>query len=85
MNLIQVFSVAMLIALCGLFATRLLPWGKGRGIGRRAIQFLAVAVIAPGIIILRLDNVVDNQVLIAVVSAIFGFTAGLASGGRDEA
>ena len=84
MNLVLVFSAAMLIALIGFFVTRLLPWGQGRGIGRRAVQFLVVAIVASGIFILRLEQIIEDQVFVSLVSAAFGFAAGLAGCWRDE-
>ena len=47
------------------------------GVGVRAIQFAAIVVIAPGIIVLALEGLIDKQVIIALVSATLGYAAGL--------
>lgn len=57
------------LAIVGVIATRLLT---GKGVGVRSIQFMALAAIIPGILLLALKGLLEGE----AVAAIFGATVG---------
>ena len=58
------------IAIVGLFIERRLA---GRGIGVRAIQFIAASTFLPGVIILAINGKIDGATAAALVGAFVGY------------
>lgn len=48
-------------------------WRTQKGLGVRAIQFLAVASFVPGIVILGLEQIIDGSTVAALVGAFVGY------------
>ncbi|WP_340314422.1 hypothetical protein [Rhizorhabdus argentea] len=46
---------------------------SGKGLGVRAIQFLAVATFVPAVIILALEKIIDGSTVAALVGAFVGY------------
>lgn len=67
---IQLVLVATIpLAVAGVIATRILT---KKGVGVRSIQFMAIAAIIPGILVLALRGLLEGE----AVAAIFGATVG---------
>ncbi|MEO0368956.1 MAG: hypothetical protein AAF197_09255 [Pseudomonadota bacterium] len=48
-------------------------WLVGRGIGVRSIQFLGIALLVPGAVILALDGKISSEAAIAILAALAGY------------
>ena len=66
-----------LILVCGIALAPLLllieRFAGDRGIGARAIQFLAVAMLIPAILILALENILDSSTVGTLIGALTGY------------
>jgi hypothetical protein len=63
-------AVTIPVALLAIIGERL--WSK-KGVGVRTIQFAAVAMFVPLILILALEQIVDGSVVSALVGAFVGY------------
>ena len=70
----------MLTAVGGVVWDRFIK--RRRGIGVRVIQFLAVAFLLPGIIILGLEQILGSQAVATLFGTVAGYT--LSGIGKDE-
>ena len=75
-----VMALIMIITLCGVLYER---YKKNKGIGVRVIQFLAIAMLLPAIVILSLEGSLDTQTTATLLGAIVGYV--LSGIGKDEA
>ena len=66
-----VLAATMFVSMTGLIANRLV---SQKGIGQRAIQFAVASAIAPLVGILALAHQLDNEAVVALISAVVGYT-----------
>ena len=80
-TVVEVLAILMsALGICGLLYHRL---KSQRSIGARAIQFAAVVLLIPAILILSLENKLDPQSLGTLIGAIAGILlSGLANSGQ---
>jgi hypothetical protein len=57
-------------AVLGVIATRLL---SGKGVGVRSIQFMAVAAIVPGILLLAIRGLLEGEAVAAILGSTVGY------------
>jgi hypothetical protein len=69
----------MLVGLVGILHNRL---KLDKGIGVRAIQFLAVVEVLPAIVILSLEGILEGQTTGTLLGAVIGYV--LSGIGKDE-
>ena len=74
-----VACVIMLGGTIGIFIERII---QKRGIGIRVIQFLAVVLLAPMILILAIEGILNTQTTATLIGAIIGYI--LSGIGKDE-
>lgn len=65
-----ILASAIPLAVTGVLLQRLI---EGRGIGVRAIQFVAATSISPIIAILALSNIIDGHTVSALFGALIGY------------
>ena len=79
-GIIELLAAGIMVAgLVGIFIERLIT---KRGIGVRVIQFLAVTLIIPAILILSLEGVLEAQASATLLGTIVGYV--LSGIGKDE-
>ena len=79
-EILELLAAAIMVAgLVGIFIERL---KTKRGIGVRVIQFLAVTLIIPVIMILSLEGVLEPQATATLIGTIVGYV--LSGIGKDE-
>ena len=72
-------TLIMVGGIYGIFAERK---RAGRGIGVRIIQFSAVLLVVPAIVILALEGVLESEVVGTLLGAVLGYV--LSGIGKDE-
>lgn len=79
-GIIELLAASIMVAgLIGIFIERLIT---KRGIGVRVIQFLAVTLIIPSILILSLEGILEAQASATLFGTIVGYV--LSGIGKDE-
>ena len=79
-GIIELLVASIMVAgLIGIFIERLIT---KRGIGVRVIQFLAVTLIIPSILILSLEGILEAQASATLFGTIVGYV--LSGIGKDE-
>ncbi len=79
-GIIELLAAGIMVAgLIGIFIERIIT---KRGIGVRVIQFLAVTLIIPAILILSLEGVLEAQASATLFGTIVGYV--LSGIGKDE-
>ncbi len=79
-NIIEIVAcLIMIFGLIGIFYERI---KFQKGIGVRIIQFLAVVLLLPIILILAMEKILDNQTTATLIGAIVGYI--LSGIGKDE-
>ena len=79
-GIIELLAAGIMVAgLIGIFIERLIT---KRGIGVRVIQFLAVTLIIPSILILSLEGILEAQASATLFGTIVGYV--LSGIGKDE-
>lgn len=71
MDIVELIA-AGIMALCMLLVIIERLW-SGRGIGARAIQFLAVGLVIPSILILALEEKLATETTAALIGALTGY------------
>ena len=74
--------IAGLIMFSGLVGTFYIRISLNKGIGLRAIQFMAIVFLVPVILILALENILTSETIAALLGAVAGYT--LSGIGEDE-
>ena len=74
--------IAGLIMFFGLVGTFYIRISLKKGIGLRAIQFMAIIFLVPVILILALEKILTSETIAALLGAVSGYT--LSGIGQDE-
>jgi len=72
-------AVIMIGGLIGVFVNR---WQTKKGIGVRIIQFLAVLLVVPAVLVLALERLLTSETVGTLLGAIVGYI--LSGIGKDE-
>lgn len=72
-------AVVMVVGLVGVLFER---YSSKRGIGVRVIQFLAIVLLVPTILILALEDVLSSETVATLLGAAIGYV--LSGIGKDE-
>ena len=77
-----ILASAIPLAVTGVLLQRLV---EGKGIGVRAIQFVAATSILPIVAILALEKIIDGSTVSALIGALIGYLfANIAEFGKDK-
>lgn len=74
--------IAALVMFLGLIGTFFIRIRLKKGIGLRAIQFMAIVLLVPVVLILALENALTGETIAALLGAVAGYT--LSGIGEDE-